>query len=242
MQASTAFYINSTDSPGGTSSPLMGASWLGSGQGLDAEAIFTISGNNLTIELINLITNQGTDGQSISGISFNVSSYNGTPSSTITPGVSGYGSDTNHSNGQMIDIASGGAVSNAGACSSGCASAWNASTSITDQTASFSMASFPTNTIAGVPSSGSYPNGNPSLTNSNHQPDFEETVTFTLSGLTGLQSDSAISDVVMNFGTEGGQTEDAGSGYISATPEPGTVSLMFGGAALLFTAVRRRRA
>lgn len=45
----------------------------------------------------------------------------------------------------------------------------------------------------------------------------------------------------MNFGTLGGQTESAGSGFTSATPEPGTVSLMFGGAALLFTAIRRRR-
>lgn len=245
MNANTAaFYLNSTDSPTGTGSPFVvgsGQPWLGSGQNLNAEAFFTTSGSTLTVKLVNLITNEVTDGQSISGISFNVGDTGGSIPASITPTASGYGSDSNNSNGQLIQIASGGAVSNAGACDSTCLAGWGASTSLAASVASISMHSFPTDTISGVAASNGYPNGNPSLTNNNHQPEFEETVTFTLSGLTGLGASSTVSNVVFNFGTQGGQTVAAGSEFVVATPEPGTLSMMFGGASLLLAGFLKRR-
>jgi hypothetical protein len=240
----TAFYLNSTDSPTGTLSPFVvgsGQPWLSSGQNLNAEVLFTTSGSTLTVELVNLITNEGTDGQSISGVSFKIGDSGGSIPATITPTASGYGSDSNNSNGQMIDIASGGgAVSNAGACGSSCLSGWGASTSLASSVASISMHSFPTDTISGVAASNGYPNGNASLTNSNHQPEFEETVTFTLSGLTGLGASSSISNVVFNFGTQSGQTVAAGNGFTVVTPEPGTISMMFGAALLLLAGFGKR--
>jgi hypothetical protein len=244
MNASTtAFYLNSTDSAAGTGSPFVvgsGQSWLNSGQNLNAEVFFTTSGSTLTVELVNLITNEVTDGQSVSGVAFKIGDSGSIPA-TITPTASGYGSDSNHSNGQLIDIASGGAVSNAGACNSTCLAGWGASTSLASGVASISMHSFPTDTISGVAASNGYPNGNPSLTNSNHQPEFEEMVTFTFSGLTGLGASSTISNVVFNFGTQAGQTVAAGNGFTVTTPEPGTLSMMFGGASLLLAGFLKRR-
>ncbi len=249
MNASTiAFYLNSTDTASGTASPFVvgsGQPWLSSGQNLNAEVFFTTNGSTLTVELVNLITNEVTDGQSISGISFKIADSGGSIPGTVTPTASGYGSDSNHSNGQMIDIAPGGAVTNAGACGSTCLGDWAASTSLAGGVASISMDSFPgaPDTISGVAASNGYPHGNPSLTNSNHQPEFEEMATFTLSGLTGLGDSSTISNVVFNFGTESGQTVAVGRGFneTTPTPEPGTLSMMFGGASLLLAGFWKRR-
>lgn len=228
--ASTAFYINSTDAPGGA--PVSGPSWTG-GHQLDAEVIFSTSGNTLTIQLIDLITNEVTDAQGISGLQFNIAaSGNGTD----TTSVAGYGGV-----GQMVNIASSGAVSDAGTCTGACLSAWSALTSLSEGTATVSMYGFNSSpnpyTIAGVPSSdGNYDSANPSV--GNHSPFFEESATFTLTGLTGINA-SSISDVTLNFGTASGQTVATGNAF--ATPEPGSLSLAVAGAALVFAGVRRKR-
>ena len=240
----TAFYLNSTDTAAGVGSPFVvgsGQPWLGTGQNLNAEVFFTTSGSTLTIELVNLITNEITDGQSISGISFKIGDTGGSIPATITPTASGYGSDSAHSNGQLIDIASGGAISNAGTCTSTCLTGWGASTSLAASVASIDMSSFPTDTISGVPGSGGYTSGNPSLTGSSHQPEFEEIVTFTLTGITGLGASSTISNVVFGFGTQAGQTVGGGQGFTVVTPEPGTLWMMIGGAALLIAVFAKRR-
>ena len=103
------------------------------------------------------------------------------------------------------------------------------------------MHSFPTGTIAGVPAANGYPGTNNSFTNSNHQPDFEEIVTVTLTGITGLGDSSTLSNVVLNFGTQGGQTLAPGIGFTLTTPEPGTLWMMLGGAALMVVAFAKRR-
>lgn len=176
----------------------------GSGGPVNAEAIFSISGNVVTITLENLLQNPKSAGQLLSGISFDISGATGLNSFSAL--------------GNITTISSGGSYSTP---TSSTLSQWQALNSGTGFNLNVFSGSTPNGLIIGPDSKGNfdpslggmYYNANPSIWN-NHQPSVLGSATFTLV-IPGVSSSSVVNDVVFNFGTQPGEVSvsvpDAGA-------------------------------
>ena len=209
---------------------------FGSGLGgatVDAQAMFTTGSGTLSIVLTNLLTNERSAGQAISGIEFTL---NTTPSS-----VSG-SSDS----GSLITVGSGGSVTFA----SGTPDRWEANGHITSSGSTIELLVLgggkPTELILGPTSSdGKYDNANASITR-NFSPWVENSATFNLS-VGGITSSTTVSSATFFFGTgpEGSLGGSSGGGVIpqvGGVPAPPSVVLFgLGGLALIGFMARSRR-
>jgi hypothetical protein len=203
------------------------------GNPVSASALFTTSSGQLTIVLSNLLANETSDGQAISGLEFNlsqilagtgtltdtgttvsVSNHVGTPDSTVVD--AGWAFGTYNSENILCII-----------CQSGLTPP--------DHTAP------PSHLILGP---GPYTNANGSITA--HSPYMDQTVTFTINN-SSITENTDISGVIFKFGTNfSDSTQTTGipsdPGHSEAvTPEPGTLALAGIPALLLFAAARKKK-
>jgi hypothetical protein len=223
----TIFFLNSTSSADGLAYSPIGTgpngvniqSWL-SGLMLDAEAIFTTdSSGDLTVQLLNLVTDPKNVPQNFSGVTFTVGGL--TQARTLTS-----------SSGQLIDIDKFGNYSDL-CCTTTplCLSSWQAATTLSTITLTNlgPVGSGPEETIIGAPSGSAYTAGGSIEANAAQNPFVLESATFEFTGMQGVTANSPISNVVFTFGTDSNQQIAA----VAATPEPSTWSLFGLGIAAL---------
>jgi hypothetical protein len=187
----------------------------------EAEAIITVSTNQITVTLKDLYVNPNSVADNLSAFWFTTSV---TP--TGTPGIASSSADS-------IDIAGNGAFTDLG----NIAPYWaltrvSAVTKLDDLTGA---AAGPANTIVGAPNAGNiYAAGGGSLDGNNpHNPFLNQTATWTLNE-TGITSATTISGVHFQFGTTDGSNTFAGTQVL--TPEPASAGLfILGGICLLVT-------
>ena len=200
---------------------------------VNVKAVFTATGNGLmSVTLFNL-SNIDKDTQVLTGVYF---TYAG--ESTVNSAVGQTGNPT-------FNISSSNNLTATGSNSS----KWNATTATVSGVGYDVLTNLnPTNGgcggCEGILGSGTGSSTNTSL--ANHNPYLvsdSDGVTFTVSGLSGLTANTAITGAYFNFGTALGQKGAlANTAVLTATPEPGTISLALGGAALLLFARRRKSA
>jgi hypothetical protein len=186
-----------------------------SGGAVDAQATFNLSGDVLTIELVNLQQFDANAGQLISGLTFNVSSGTGADLNSalgyIATSISGSGSYSPSSSQQNL-------------------SQWAASTSGSGSSFNVDLTALsggkPNDLIIGPDSADGFSGAGTYDVNSSviqHLPVVLGTATFTVT-VGGLSSLKQISDVQFNFGTSGGEgTADATPNTPAPVPEPVTV-------------------
>jgi hypothetical protein len=202
-----------------------------------ASATFETASQAIVITLTNtLATPIVSAGQELTGISFDVL---GLPS--ITGSV-------NFTSGDLISIKNGVLVDLADTTAAG-AAAWNLSFTggqmLLTALAGSVGKSGPDNGI--LPWAASYPAANASLTGATHNPLFRGPVTFTLTGVNGVDASSVIDteSMLFRFNTDG-NTVSAGhcvSGCtpVPSVPEPETYALMLAGLGAVGFVARRRR-
>ena len=199
------------------------------GEAVKATATFDFSAfsssKTIGVTLQNLVTNEISVGQAISGVSFQLSGLTGKAA-------------IRSSNGTLITVDS---LGNFSTGVSSALTAWTTSTSLTDITASALGSGQPDQTILGAPTaSGSYASANASIAgNDPHNPFVEQTATFTFADLAGVTLDSIVSSVRIGFGTSGADYI-AATAVSSAVPEPSTFMLA-GFAIALVAGLKRRR-
>lgn len=182
-------------------------------EAVSAKAVFDIDAfGKLTVTLTNLTTNEVSDGQAITGVTFNVSSLTG----AIT---------LNSQTGDRIDI-NGGTVTDLG---TGPLTHWAVSTTLPTVKLTTIGGGTPVNPILGPESAdGKYDSGNGSL-GSVKNPWVVQTATFVFNSIPGFNAGNpaatVISNVAIGFGTLGTNYIATGAGVTSATPEPGTLWL-----------------
>jgi hypothetical protein len=207
---------------------------------LSAEAVFTLSANTVTVTLYNLQTNQGSQGQSVSGLVFMVGGPPaGGASLTLTSASGNLVTFTQTGpNGQIAPDP--GQITYSGSTLSD--SHWAVVNS--DNLTALSGGK-PNQMILGPASSdGNYDDANPGF-QKNFNPYYQDSATFVLSA-PGVTTASTISDVSIDFGTGPDCVLAAMTGsssQSSAVPTPaGMVVLFSGGVCLLgFAGVRRLR-
>ncbi len=218
------------------------ATGSGSDGSLSAEAVFTLSANTVTVTLYNLQTNQGSQGQSVSGIVFMVGGPPaGGASLTLTSASGNLVTFTQTGpNGQIAPdpgptTFSGSTLSN---------SQWGV---VNSNNLTALTGGKPNQMILGPASTdGNYDNANNGF-QKNFNPYYDDSATFVLSA-PGVTTASTISDVSIQFGT-GPDTVLAagmmGGGGQQGSPvpaPPGLVVLVSGGICLLgFAGARRLR-
>jgi hypothetical protein len=201
---------------------------------VDATATFTLSSGHVLITLTSLLENPTADGQLISAILFNVSGASGT----------GALASTNSGNISTIDISDG--TYSAGV--SDPLTRWEASHTGTAVTLTTLSGGKPNRLIIGPDSLGNfnpalgglYDQANASI--DQHNPVVLGTATFDIA-IAGVTSDSVLSDVVFQFGTDANESKNKIPGRLPGVPEPSSivmVSMALGAAGVL--ARRRRRA
>jgi hypothetical protein len=189
--------------------------FIGSGlngtDAISASANITISGGVITVILSDTGTGEHTDGQAVSGITFDVSGLSG--SSTFTQA------------GSLVTVVGSTETPVAGSPTHWAGTGSAGAVSLTTLTGGQ-----PFDLIIG-----SSPNCNPSCTN--HDPYISGTGTFTLTA-TGITNNSVISDVEFEFSTAAGVTVP---GVMTSVPEPSTWAMMvLGFFGVGFMAYRRR--
>ena len=188
------------------------------GDPVDALATFTLSSNTLTLTIQNLIGNQKDVGQAITGIKFNLAGLTSHPTEqgTATTETVGNGGTTTLHTGTALN-------------------GWTATTSLSAVSLSVFGAGQPDQSILGAPNaSGVYSSANSSIDGNGPHNDFvDQIATFTFTGLTGVNTNAALSSLLSNvrlgFGT-------ANNDYLSgtlvntviATPEPASLWLIAG--------------
>jgi hypothetical protein len=193
------------------------------GEAVDASAVFTISGNTLTIVVTNLLADPNDVGQNVSGLSFTLGNGGTLTGSSLTSGV-----------GQAITVQSGGSFTLGSTVSAG----WvysDGSSSGTLNDLSGSGHAGPAHTLIGAPGiGGTYDNGNGSIAgNGAHNPFLNQTVTFTITG-PGISDSTTITSDTFSFGTTSGVTA-AGTAVAQTTsvPEPSSLVLSLSGVGVL---------
>ena len=207
---------------------------------VSASAVFTVSGNTLTITLSDLLTNPTSAGQLVSDLQFTLSSPMGTAGLTY------------RSLGQEITVNAGGTYTVGSTVPTG----WGFGTSGTSNllcvicpgspALNFAVTTNPppSHLIIAAPS-GNYTNANGSITgNDPHNAFLDGSATFTITS-NGITSGTVVTGAVFSFGTQPGvnvtgTTGGGGGGGGGQTPEPGTLLLM--GAGLAGLGLARRRA
>jgi hypothetical protein len=203
-----------------------------------ASATFATASSQIAITLENTLTTPIVSaGQELTGIDFDVL---GLPS--ITGSV-------NFTSGDLISIKNGTLVDLPDTTAAG-AAAWNLSFTgghmLLTALAGGVGKSGPDDGI--IPFATSYPSANASLTGSSHNPLFRGPVTFTLTGVNGVDAKSFIDSesVVFRFNTDGNTTEVGHCVTDSCTPvpsvpEPQTYALMLAGLGVVGFLARRRQ-
>jgi hypothetical protein len=205
----------------GTTYSLPAGSTDTAGEAVAGAAIFSLSSVSgtevLTITLENFTANQTSDGQNITGVTFGLT------------GLAATGSSIAGTNANLIDVGSGGAVTDLTPNSPqqvNDLTHWNVATSLNDLTLSTFGGGAPIQAVAGSPDSGTgkYTRGNGSF-DGGKEPYAFETATFTID-LAGTSLTLAnLSNVKLSFGTGGVASDLIAATVITTTPEPGTLWL-----------------
>jgi hypothetical protein len=198
--------------------------WLVSGGSQTGEADITLGSDTITVVLTNLLSaaNFRSDAQALSDLYFSLSN----------PNVS-FSSATVSASGTGVSIDSNGNTTSA----LGTTDRWKISGNSGTYLLTTLSGGKPSYLI--VPSGSSYPNANASVVQ--HDPYFQGSATFTISNITGLTSDTTVTDASLSFGTDGTEI------HTTAVPAPPSLIIaitgvgLIGGTALAFS-YRRRRA
>lgn len=202
------------------------------GDAVSAQAVVTTGTNSVTIQLMNLVTNQKDAGQSLTDFSFTLGG------SAI--GAAAIGS----SSGTAVAVGSLGAITSTTA---GADAKWGLGVSGNTLTLDWftrthqSGAGNAAYTILGPAcTTGGYCNANGSIaSNPAHNPFIQGGLDFTLN-VSGVTSGTAISNPVFSFGTTAGDNID-GVPSTSPVPEPASLGLMGIGLVGLAFVLRRKR-
>lgn len=190
------------------------------GEPVSAQAIFTLSGTTLTIQLTNLQTGEKSAGQLLTDVFF-----------TLSGSVPTLSSQT----GNLITVGSGGVVTPDG---TNAALGWGFGSATVNGNSGLELcvicqggATAPATPSEGILGPAPYTGANKSIDgNGPHNPFVDQTATFIL---TGVSANATISNVSFSFGTTPGDNV--------AAPEPSSLAMLaLGLMALLFFARRRR--
>jgi hypothetical protein len=201
-------------------------------------ATFETASQAITITLTNTLTTPIVSAmQELTGINFDVL------------GQTSIAGSVNFTSGDLISIKNGVLVDLADTTAAG-AAAWNLS---------FTGGHMLLTALAGgvgqpgpddgiLPWAASYPAANASLTGSSHNPLFRGPVTFTLTGVAGVDASSAIDteSVVFRFNTDGnnlstGHCVSGDCNPVPSVPEPETYAMLLAGLGAVGFVARRRR-
>jgi ABC-type transport system involved in multi-copper enzyme maturation permease subunit len=193
-------------------------SGAGCTQNENAQAVFVTGAGVLTVTINDLLNNPISDIQTISSLTFHVSSglSGGTmisPTTTLVSLISNsaYTTASGASTWTLQDLTGGSYCLGSSACSN-----FHDHTIIGGDSAN------------GFTHTGNYTNANASITNNNHDPFVESGIQFNIN-IAGLTANDTITSAVFNFGTQSGQT---GTGTCTncttqtRVPEPSSMILL----------------
>ena len=194
------------------------------GEAVNARAVITTSAGQVGITLSNLQANPTDVAQLLSDFSFTLS---GTTS----------GATLFSSSGQEITVAGPGSATGNTVAAGWILSSPSTGTYLLNVLAGGGAG--PAHLIIGPPGGGGYTNANGSIAgNGPHNPFLNGSATFTLN-ITGVTTDTTVSNVVFSFGTTSGDNVPGGGGPNTSIPEPLSLSLV-GGGLLAFGLLRKR--